>query len=123
MEALLESLASGENSSTRALAAFILSNLGGTYSWTGETYTAAWLVRKAGLTSICHRNMIRNIDWLDPCLQVSISSEIPIPIHIIHTEYIYLCSPAKLLMLHYCICPLKMSFLRYVPLCFTVAQF
>ncbi|OAY79454.1 putative E3 ubiquitin-protein ligase LIN-1, partial [Ananas comosus] len=74
VEALLESLASGENSSTRALAAFILSNLGGTYSWTGETYTAAWLVRKARLTSICHRNMIRNIDWIDPCLQDSETS-------------------------------------------------
>ncbi|OAY65169.1 putative E3 ubiquitin-protein ligase LIN-1, partial [Ananas comosus] len=74
VEALLESLASGENSSTRALSAFILSNLGGTYSWTGETYTAAWLVRKAGLTSICHRNMIRNIDWIDPCLQDSETS-------------------------------------------------
>lgn len=69
MEVLLESVASEENYSTQTLAAFILSNLGGTYSWRGEPYTAAWLVKKAGLTSVHHRNMIRKVDWFDPCLQ------------------------------------------------------
>jgi hypothetical protein len=70
MEVLLESISSQENSTLQALAASFLSNLGGTYSWSGEPYTAAWLLKKAGLTSISHRNMIRNIDWLDICLQV-----------------------------------------------------
>ena len=70
MEVLLKAVASEENSSAQALAASILSSLGGTHAWTGEPYTAAWLVRKAGLTSVNHRNMIRSVDWLDPCLQV-----------------------------------------------------
>ncbi|KAG1338712.1 putative E3 ubiquitin-protein ligase LIN-1 [Cocos nucifera] len=69
IEILLESVASEENCSTQTLAAFILSNLGGTYSWTGEPYTAAWLIKRAGLTSVHHRNMIQNVDWFDPCLQ------------------------------------------------------
>ncbi|KAG1371264.1 putative E3 ubiquitin-protein ligase LIN-1 [Cocos nucifera] len=69
MEVLLESVASEEDCSTQTLAAFILSNLGGTYSWTGEPYTAAWLVKRAGLTSVHHRHMIRKVDWSDPCLQ------------------------------------------------------
>ncbi|XP_072996839.1 putative E3 ubiquitin-protein ligase LIN-1 isoform X2 [Typha latifolia] len=71
IEVLLESVASEENCSIQALGAFILSNLGGTYSWMGESYTAAFLVKKTGLTSISHRNMIRNVEWLDPCLQDS----------------------------------------------------
>ncbi|KAK3138987.1 hypothetical protein QOZ80_5AG0376180 [Eleusine coracana subsp. coracana] len=69
MEILLDSLSSQENSRVQALAASFLSNLGGTYSWSGESYTAAWLAKKAGLTSTSHRNTMRNIDWLDSCLQ------------------------------------------------------
>lgn len=71
MEVILKAVGSEENSSAQALAASILSNLGGTHAWTGEPYTAAWLVRKAGLTSVNQRNMIRSVDWLDPCLQDS----------------------------------------------------
>lgn len=71
LEVLLGSVASEENSSTQTLSAFMLSNLGGTYAWTGEPYTAAWLIKKAGVTSAYHRNMIRNVDWLDTCLQDS----------------------------------------------------
>ena len=73
IEILLESVTSEENCSTPTLAASILSNLGGTYSWTGEPYTAAWLVKRAGLTSVHHRNMIQKVDWFDPCLQVLFS--------------------------------------------------
>ncbi|KAK4786938.1 hypothetical protein SAY86_010771 [Trapa natans] len=51
------------------LSSFILSNLGGTFSWTGEPYTIAWLVKKAGLTSPHHRNMIKDVDWEDQSLQ------------------------------------------------------
>ncbi|KAF8387859.1 hypothetical protein HHK36_026521 [Tetracentron sinense] len=69
MEVLLESVASEESSAPQRLSAFILSNLGGTFAWTGEPYTAAWLVKKTGLTSLYHKNMIRNIDWLDQSLQ------------------------------------------------------
>ena len=71
MQVLLKYLASEESSDTQLLSAFILSNLGGTYAWTGEPYTVAWLVKKAGLTSSYHRNMIRNFNWLDKSLQVS----------------------------------------------------
>jgi len=70
MEVLLGSLSSQENSRVQALSACFLSNLGGTYSWSGDSYTAAWLTKKAGLTSTSQRNTIRNIDWLDSCLQV-----------------------------------------------------
>lgn len=69
MQVLLKSIAAEESSSTQLLSAFILSNIGGTYSWAGEPYTVAWLVKKAGLTSLYHRNMIRNFDWLDQSLQ------------------------------------------------------
>ncbi|KAK9287667.1 hypothetical protein L1049_016105 [Liquidambar formosana] len=69
LKVLLESVASEECSATQLLSAFILSNLGGTYAWTGESYTVAWLVKKAGLTSLYHRNVIRNFDWLDQSLQ------------------------------------------------------
>ncbi|XP_058076848.1 putative E3 ubiquitin-protein ligase LIN-1 isoform X1 [Magnolia sinica] len=69
IEALLESVASEESPDTQALSAFILSNLGGTYAWTGESYTVAWLLKKTGLTSMYHKNMIRNIDWSDQCLK------------------------------------------------------
>lgn len=70
MQVLLQSIASEESSNSQLLSAFILSNIGGTYAWTGESYTVAWLVKKAGLTSMYHRNMIRNFDWLDQSLQV-----------------------------------------------------
>lgn len=70
MEVLLEAIAQGKSSRIQILAASILSNIGGTFSWTGEPYTAPWLLKRAGLTSTCSRNMIKNIDWLDPCLQV-----------------------------------------------------
>ncbi|CAN6333354.1 unnamed protein product [Urochloa humidicola] len=69
MEVLLDSLSSHENSRVQALSASFLSNLGGTYSWSGESYTTAWIAKKAGLTSTFHRNTIRSIDWLDSCLQ------------------------------------------------------
>ncbi|KAK4425868.1 putative E3 ubiquitin-protein ligase LIN [Sesamum alatum] len=68
-EALLESLTCEECPSTQALSAFILSNLGGTYSWTGESYTTAWLVKKTGLTLAYHGNLIKNYDFLDQSLQ------------------------------------------------------
>ncbi|KAJ7955118.1 RING-type E3 ubiquitin transferase [Quillaja saponaria] len=68
-QVLLKSVASEENCDTQVLSAFILSNLGGMYDWTGEPYTVAWLLRKAGLTSPYHRSMIRNFNWLDQRLQ------------------------------------------------------
>lgn len=71
VDALLESLTCEENTITQSLSAFILSNLGGTFSWTGESYTAAWLVKKSGLTSLDHKNMIRNCGFLDQSLQDS----------------------------------------------------
>ncbi|KAJ8566002.1 hypothetical protein K7X08_008578 [Anisodus acutangulus] len=69
MEALLESVSCEENPATQALSAFILSNLGGTCSWSGEPYTIPWLLRKAGLTSLPHKNMIKNVDFSDKCLE------------------------------------------------------
>ncbi|CAN4106227.1 unnamed protein product [Withania somnifera] len=69
METLKESVACEENSATQALSAFILSNLGGTCSWSGEPYTIPWLLKKAGLISIPHKNMIKNVDFSDKCLQ------------------------------------------------------
>ncbi|KAJ4722163.1 RING-type E3 ubiquitin transferase [Melia azedarach] len=68
VQIILKSVASEENSSMQLLSSFILSNIGGTFSWTGEPYTVAWVVKKAGLNS-CLQNMIRNFDWLDQCLQ------------------------------------------------------
>ncbi|GFQ05909.1 putative E3 ubiquitin-protein ligase lin-1 [Phtheirospermum japonicum] len=67
-EALLESLTREDCPATQALSAFILSNLGGTYSWTGEPYTMAWLVKKTGLTLAHHKNLIKNYDFLDQSL-------------------------------------------------------
>ncbi|KAI0493831.1 hypothetical protein KFK09_023956 [Dendrobium nobile] len=67
--ALLGSVVTGENPRLQSLSLFILSNIGGTFAWTGVSYTAAWLVNKAGLKDSTHRNMIRDIDWHDPCLQ------------------------------------------------------
>ncbi|KAG0500065.1 hypothetical protein HPP92_000137 [Vanilla planifolia] len=72
--ALIEAVVRGDDHSMQSFSSFLLSNLGGTFSWTGESYTAAWLLKKAGLTSACHRNMVRDIDWLDPCLQGSEAS-------------------------------------------------
>ncbi|XP_019158992.1 PREDICTED: putative E3 ubiquitin-protein ligase LIN-1 isoform X2 [Ipomoea nil] len=69
IEAFLESLMHEENSAAQKLSAFILSNLGGTYSWMGEPYTIPWLVKKAGLTSMYHRNMIKKFDFSDESLQ------------------------------------------------------
>ncbi|XP_057958837.1 putative E3 ubiquitin-protein ligase LIN-2 isoform X2 [Malania oleifera] len=69
MEVLLKSVASEKGSASQILSAFILSNIGGTYAWTGEPYTVAWLVKKAGLSSKYCRSMIRNFDWLDQSLQ------------------------------------------------------
>ncbi|PIN01289.1 hypothetical protein CDL12_26197 [Handroanthus impetiginosus] len=69
--ALVESLTREESPTTQALSAFILSNLGGTCSWTGEPYTMAWLVKKTGLTLANHRNLIKNYDFLDQSLQVN----------------------------------------------------
>ncbi|KAF8017521.1 hypothetical protein BT93_H2640 [Corymbia citriodora subsp. variegata] len=68
MKVLLESLTPKEDPKMHQLSAFILANLGGTYSWTGEPYTVAWLVRKAGLASMHHRNMIKDFDWEDQSL-------------------------------------------------------
>ncbi|KVH91984.1 Armadillo-type fold, partial [Cynara cardunculus var. scolymus] len=69
IEALLGSLTCEENSDEQQLAAFLLSNLGGTYAWTGEPCTIAWLVKKAGLNSMLHKNIVKNIDWSDDTLQ------------------------------------------------------
>ncbi|KAL1320911.1 putative E3 ubiquitin-protein ligase LIN-1 isoform X2 [Arachis ipaensis] len=68
VKVLLRALVSQE-SSAQILSASILSNLAGTYAWTGEPYTAAWLLRKTGLNSPYHHNMIRNFNWLDQSLQ------------------------------------------------------
>ncbi|TKY72592.1 putative E3 ubiquitin-protein ligase LIN-1 [Spatholobus suberectus] len=68
VQILLRAMTS-EESSEQILSASILSNLAGTYAWTGEPYTAAWLLRKTGLTSPYHQNMIRNFSWLDQSLQ------------------------------------------------------
>lgn len=70
VQVLLRGLASQE-SSEQILSASILSNLAGTYAWNGESYTAAWLLKKTGLTSPYPQNMIRNFNWLDQSLQVS----------------------------------------------------
>ncbi|KAK1592606.1 hypothetical protein Q3G72_027625 [Acer saccharum] len=69
MQVLLKSVASEENSSIQLLSSFILANIGGTFSSTGEPYTVAWLVKKAGLISLCHQNLIKDFDWLDQSLQ------------------------------------------------------
>lgn len=70
MQVILKAVASEESSTMQPLSSFILSNIGGTFSWTGEPYTVAWLVKKAGLNSSWLQNMIRNFDWLDQSLQV-----------------------------------------------------
>ncbi|VVA96755.1 unnamed protein product [Arabis nemorensis] len=67
--ALLDAVTYIEDSHIQFLSTFILSNIGGTYSWTGEPYTSAWLMKRGGLTSMSHMNMIRNINWSDECLQ------------------------------------------------------
>ncbi|KAG6726443.1 hypothetical protein I3843_02G068800 [Carya illinoinensis] len=69
MKVVRKHLASEEGSSMQLLSAYILSNLGGTYAWTGEPYTVAWLVKKTGLASPYHCNMLRNFNWLDKSLQ------------------------------------------------------
>ncbi|XP_076924094.1 putative E3 ubiquitin-protein ligase LIN-1 [Bidens hawaiensis] len=69
IQTLMESVTCEENPNAQELAAFVLSNIGGTYAWTGEPYTIAWLVKKAGLNSILHKNTVKNIDWSDDMLQ------------------------------------------------------
>lgn len=68
-EALFDSLKCEESPATQALSSFILANLGGTYTWAGEAYTMAWLVKKTGLTLAHHRNLIKTYDFLDQSLQ------------------------------------------------------
>ncbi|KAL8196127.1 hypothetical protein R6Q57_025127 [Mikania cordata] len=69
IQTLMELVTFEENMDAHKLAASILSNIGGTYAWSGEPYTIAWLVKKAGLNSILHKNTIKNIDWSDEMLQ------------------------------------------------------
>ncbi|XP_065863671.1 putative E3 ubiquitin-protein ligase LIN-1 [Euphorbia lathyris] len=69
IQIILKFIASEENSSLQKLSTFLLANIGGTYTWTGEPYTVALLVKKAGLTSLHHRNLIRDFDWSDQSLQ------------------------------------------------------
>ncbi|XP_068660452.1 putative E3 ubiquitin-protein ligase LIN-1 isoform X2 [Aristolochia californica] len=69
VEVLLEAVASEGSPDLQILSAFVLSNLGGTFADTGEPYTAAWLLQKMGLSSLCHRNMIKNFDWSDKVLK------------------------------------------------------
>lgn len=71
MQIILKSVESEENSTLQQLSTFILANVGGTYTWAGEPYTVALLVKKAGVTSLHHRNMMKNFDWSDQSLQVS----------------------------------------------------
>ncbi|KAG0500042.1 hypothetical protein HPP92_000114 [Vanilla planifolia] len=90
--ALIEAVVRGDDHSMQSFSSFLLSNLGGTFAWTGESYTAAWLLKKAGLTSACHRNMVRDIDWLDPCLQgseVSASSRMASKVVIKHGRPVF----------------------------------
>ncbi|KAG6431180.1 hypothetical protein SASPL_109257 [Salvia splendens] len=68
-EALFEALQREESPQTQALSSFILANLGGTFSWTGEAYTMAWLVRKTGLNLSQHKNLIKTYDFFDQSLQ------------------------------------------------------
>ncbi|XP_022137812.1 putative E3 ubiquitin-protein ligase LIN isoform X2 [Momordica charantia] len=68
VQVLLRSVACEEKSAMQSLSASILSNLGGTFSWTGEPYTVAWLLRKVGLSSD-HQNMIKSFNWFDQSLQ------------------------------------------------------
>ncbi|XP_071727760.1 putative E3 ubiquitin-protein ligase LIN-1 [Rutidosis leptorrhynchoides] len=70
-QTLLESLTCEENQDAQQLAAFLLSNLGGTYAWNGESYTIAWLLKKAGLNSMLQKNIVKHIDWSDDTLQES----------------------------------------------------
>lgn len=67
MEVLLTALTM-EGSSEQVLSASILANLGGTYSWAGEPYTVAWLVKRSGLKSKNQMNMMRYFDWSDESL-------------------------------------------------------
>ncbi|CAN1129772.1 Putative E3 ubiquitin-protein ligase LIN-1, partial [Linum perenne] len=70
LEIILEGL-SNEHSTSQQLSAFLLANIGGTYAWSGEPYTVAWLVKKGGLNSLTHRNLIKNFNQLDQTLQDS----------------------------------------------------
>lgn len=66
----METLLSDDNPDMQILSAFVLSNLGGTFTKTGEPSTSAWLLRKTGLSSSHHMNMIKHHDWSDPALEV-----------------------------------------------------
>ncbi|KAI4364445.1 hypothetical protein MLD38_020536 [Melastoma candidum] len=68
MKVLIESLESEDDPTRQQLSSFILANLGGTYAWTGEPYTVAWLVKKQGVVSPVHQNLIKDFDWQDQCL-------------------------------------------------------
>ncbi|XP_038894856.1 putative E3 ubiquitin-protein ligase LIN-1 isoform X1 [Benincasa hispida] len=68
VQVLLRSVACEETSAMQLLSASILSTIGGTFSWTGEPYTVAWLLKKVGLSSD-HQNMIKSFNWLDQSLQ------------------------------------------------------
>ncbi|CAJ2662194.1 unnamed protein product [Trifolium pratense] len=70
VQILVRALTSQE-SSEQILSASILSNLAGTYAWTGESYTAAWCLKKTGMNSPYHQNMTRNFNWLDQSLKDS----------------------------------------------------
>lgn len=70
LQVLLKAAESEDNSSLQLLSSSILANIGGTFSWTGEPYTVAWLVKRAGLSSFCLQNLIKDFDWLDHSLQV-----------------------------------------------------
>ncbi|XP_047315042.1 putative E3 ubiquitin-protein ligase LIN-1 [Impatiens glandulifera] len=69
LEFLLESVTSEPGSANQKLSAFLLSNLSGTYSWSGQPYIVAWLLKKTGLSNFHHQNMIRNFNWLDESMQ------------------------------------------------------
>ncbi|KAK8982686.1 hypothetical protein V6N11_046599 [Hibiscus sabdariffa] len=62
MQVLFQSLAS-EESTLQLLSAFVLSNIGGTYSWTGESNTVAWLGLKSQIKRVA-RESLMTIAWL-----------------------------------------------------------
>ncbi|CAL1397240.1 unnamed protein product [Linum trigynum] len=69
LKVILNGLSNEQSSTSQQLAAFILANIGGTYAWNGEPYTSVWLVKKGGLTSLTHRNLVKNFNQLDQTLQ------------------------------------------------------
>ncbi|CAN0855756.1 Putative E3 ubiquitin-protein ligase LIN-1 [Linum grandiflorum] len=71
LEVILEGLSNEESSTSQQLSAYVLANIGGTYSWSGEPNTVAWLAKKGGLTSLTHRNLMKNFNPLDQTLQIT----------------------------------------------------